>query len=106
MRDHGEPSLGVLIDNLNRHHPTIKFTVSWLAEEVTSLDTRVYLKDSQIRTDLHVKPTDMHQYLRMDSCHPHYCKTSIPYRQALHLQRIVWRNNIFKNGPENLKNIQ
>ena len=26
---HGEPSLQVIIDNLNRHDPTITFTASW-----------------------------------------------------------------------------
>ena len=85
---HGEPSLRVFIENLNRHHPTIKFTASWSAEEVTFLDTRVYMRDGLVGTDLHVKPTDTHQYLRMDSCHPHHCKTSIPYSQALRLRRI------------------
>ena len=86
--DHGEPSLRVFIENINRHHPTIKFTASWSAEEVTFLDTRVYLRDGQIGTDLHVKPSDTHHYLQMDSCHPHHCKSSIPYSQVLHLRRI------------------
>ena len=27
---HGDPSLRVFIENLNRHHPTIKFTASWV----------------------------------------------------------------------------
>ena len=38
--DHSEPSLRVFIENLNRHHSTIKFTASWSDEEVTFLDTR------------------------------------------------------------------
>ena len=42
---HGETSLRVVIENLNRHHPTIKFTASWSANEVTFLDTRVYLTE-------------------------------------------------------------
>ena len=29
---HGEPSLRVFIENLNHHHPTIKFTASWSAK--------------------------------------------------------------------------
>ena len=85
---HGEPSLGVFIENLNRPHPTIKFIASWSAEEVTFLDTRVYIRNGLIGTDLHVKPGDTHQYLRMDGCHPYDCKTLIPYSQALRLRRI------------------
>ena len=87
---HGVPSLRVFIKNLNRHHPTIKFTAFWSAKEVTFLNTRVYMyiRDGLIGTDLHVKPTDTHQYLRIHNCHPHHCKTSIPYSQALCLCRI------------------
>ena len=88
IRDHDEPSLRVFIKKINRHHPTIKLTALWSAEEVTFLDTRVYLRDGQIGTDLHVKPTDTHRNLRMDSCHPQHCKSSIPYGQALRLWRI------------------
>ena len=61
--DHGEPSLKVFIESINQNHQTIKFTALWLAEKVTFLDTRVYRRDGQIGTDLHVKPTDTHQYL-------------------------------------------
>ena len=85
---HGEPTLPVFIDSLNHHHPTIKFNATLSAEQVIFLDTRVYLKNGLIRTDLHVKPTDRHQYLRMGSCHPKHCKTAIPYSQALCLRRI------------------
>ena len=76
------------MENINRHHPTIKFTASWSAKEVTFLNTRVYLTDGRIGTDLCVKPTDTHQYLQMDSYHPQHCKSLIPYSQALLLRRI------------------
>ena len=85
---HGEPLLQIFIENLNRHHTTIKFTATWSAEEVIFLDTRVYLREGRIETDLHVKPMDTHQFLRMNSCHPQHCKTAIPYSQALRLGRI------------------
>ena len=89
VRTHDEPSLRAFIESVNRHHPTIKFTATWSAQHVIFLDrSRVYLQDGQIETDLHVKPTDRHQYLRMDSCHPKHCKTAIPYSQALRLLRI------------------
>ena len=102
---HGEPSLRVFIENLNRHHPTIKFTASWSANEVTFLDTRVFLRDGLIGTDLHVKPTDTHQYLRMDSCHPHHCKTSIRIVKRSASDEFVRRKANYRSGPANLKNI-
>ena len=62
---------------------------AWFTESVTFLDTTVYLEEEGlIGTDLYVKPTDKHQYLRMDSCHPLHCKASIPFSQALRLRRI------------------
>ena len=76
---HGEQALCRFIESLNRYHPTIKFNAAWSAEQVMFLDTTVYLKDGQIGTDLYTKPTDKHQYLHVDSCHPFHCKASIPY---------------------------
>ena len=92
-----------LIENLNCHHPTIKFTASWSAEEVIFLDTRVYLEDGLVVTDLHVKPTDKHQFLCMDSCHPKHCKTAIPYSQALRLRRICSEDENFLKRVRDLK---
>ena len=42
---HGEPSLRVIVENLNHHYTTIQFTASWSVDEVTFLDTRLYLRD-------------------------------------------------------------
>ena len=82
---------------------TIKFTASWSEEEVTFLDTRVYLEDGQIGTALHVKLTDTYQYLRMDSCHTHLCKISIPYSQALRLRRICSEDQHLQKWTRELK---
>ena len=54
-------------------------------------------------TDLHVKPTDTHQYLRMDSCHPHHSKTSIPYSQALRLRQICLEEEHLSKWTHELK---
>ena len=40
-----------------------------------------------------VKPVDKHQYPRIDSCHPHHCKTLIPYSQVLHHHQICSKEN-------------
>ena len=42
---HDEPSLRVFLENLNHHHPKIKFTALWSANEVTFLEMRVCLSD-------------------------------------------------------------
>ena len=63
---------------------------------------RVYLRDGLIGTDLHIKPTNTHQHLRMNSCHPDHCKASIPYSQALRLFRICSEEEHLPSGSENL----
>ena len=85
---HGEQQLQTFLGELNHHHTSIKFTANWSTEEVSFLDTRVYLKDGRVETDLYTKPTDKHQYLHTKSCHPRHCKTAIPFSQALRLRRI------------------
>ena len=68
---------------------TIKFTANWSAVKVTFLDTTVYFTENGlIGTDLYVKPTEKHQHLLMDSCHPKHCKASMPFSQVLRLRRI------------------
>ena len=49
------------------HHPTI--TAEWSSSGVPFLDTHVQLENGQLTTDLHVKPTNTHQYLAANSCH-------------------------------------
>ena len=90
---HGEQQLQTFLWELNHHHTSIKFTANWSTEEVSFLDTRVYLKNGKVETDLHTKPTDKHQYLHTKSCHPSHCKTAIPFSQALRLRRICSEQN-------------
>ena len=70
---------------------------------VLILDTRVYLKDGWIRTDLRVKPTDRHQFLCMGSCHPKHCKTAIPYSQVLRLRWICSEYEDYEKRVRDLK---
>ena len=85
---HGVSFLESFISHLNSQHPTIQFTSDWSSSSVSFLDTRLSLTDGRIHTDLFQKPTDTHQFLQWNSCHPQHNKTSIPYSQALHLHRI------------------
>ena len=91
----GENDLKQLIDKLNKFHPTIKFTYDF-----SRVDLRVILENNKISSDLYVKEKDTHQYLRPRSCHTYHCVKSIPYSQALQLNRIC-SNNIFYDKRRN-----
>ena len=53
-------------------------------------------------TDLYIKPTDTHQYLHASSCHVFHSKKSIPYSQALRLNRICSENSFFNKRCNDL----
>ena len=67
------------------------------------MDVTISLIDGQIETNLYVKPTDSRQYLHSSFCHPYHCKKSIPYSQALRLNRICSKNNFFDIHCNNLE---
>ena len=46
------------------------------------------LKDGKLTTDLHVKPTDLHQYLHFSSAHPNHTKYSVVFSQTLRMCRL------------------
>jgi len=67
---HREETLKMLLEHLNQAHPTIKFIYSQVVKRDNFLDVTVKLEHGTLATDLHVKPTDTHQYLASNSCHP------------------------------------
>ena len=72
--EHGEEKLKTFIDNIDKIHPTIRFTADWSKTSINFLDVTVSIAEGVIETDLYVKPTDSHQYRLLSSCHPFYCK--------------------------------
>ena len=92
---HGEESFMVVVEKVNSIYPTIKFTADWSYSSVNFLDVKVIMKDRKIVTDLYVQPTGTHQCLDSSSCYPYHCKKSIPYSQALHLNRICPNDAFF-----------
>ena len=91
MLEHGEEELQEVLETLNCYHPTIKFTAEYSGVKKI-LDISVTKKGNQDITDLYLKPTDTHQYLHASSCHVSRCKNSIPFSQALRLNRICSEN--------------
>ena len=99
---HGEERLLEFLDFINGFHNSIKFTWEWSQEKVNFLDIQIINNGGQVDTDLYVKPTDKHQYLTYNSCHPRGCKTSIPYAQAMRLKRICSTQEAFERRAEEL----
>ena len=93
---HGKDQLDDFIHYLNNCLPSIKFEAESSHQSVNFLDVTINLSpDGQIHTGLYTKPTDAHNYLSYQSCHPPNCKDSIPYSQFLRVRRICSRNNDF-----------
>ena len=92
---HGEAKLQEFLKNLNSCHPTIKFTADHSPEKINFLDVQVIRHGDHLVTDLFTKPTDTHQYLHATSCHVFHSKRSIPFSQALRLNRICSEGKFF-----------
>ena len=86
--DETEEELHKFIDHANSVHPSIKFTHETSRSKISFLDTTTTLQDGIMSTDIYCKPTDKHQYLSPQSCHPKHCSKSIPFSQALRVKRI------------------
>ena len=101
--EHGQESLKLFLQQSNLFHTTIKFMAEMSMEPITFLDTTVILENDILHTDLYSKPTDTHQYLSPNSCHPKHCTTSIPYSQGLRLWRICLRREDFMKRLNRLR---
>ena len=60
------------------------------------------LHNNSTATDLHVKSTDIHQYLSSSSCHPNHKNKSISYNLALRIRRICSTDDNFKQRTNEL----
>ena len=67
------------------------------------LDVDVSLQSNQISTSVHVKSTNIHQYVEYSSCHARACKNGIPYSQAKRYRRIRSDDEDFSNFLTDLK---
>ena len=101
--DKGQDELENFLQQINTFHHTIKFTAEWSTDRVSFLDTTIILDAGTIHTDIYTKPTDTHQYLSPESCHPKHCTTSIPYSQSLRIRRICSRDEDYMKRTKELK---
>lgn len=72
----GDNNLSVFKNILNELNPDIKFTADESLNRISFLDILLTKQDEVIMTDVYYKPTDTHQYLHFNSCHPRHTKIS------------------------------
>lgn len=78
----GDNNLKTFKEILNELNPDIKFTAEESLDRISYLDILLTKQDEVIMTDIFYKPTDTHQYLHFNSCHPRHTKRAIPYNLA------------------------
>ncbi len=102
--EHGEEELVKFLAHLNQAHETIKFTAEYSKTTINFLDVQITKNDKgYLSTDLYIKPTDSHAYLNFSSCHPRHIVNSIPYSQAIRIQRICSEETQLKSRLSDLK---
>ena len=100
---HGEESLMKFLEELNDFNQYIEFTYDYNAKNIPFLDLKVGLKDGKITTDLHVKPTDRHQYLHFSSAHVNHTKRSLVFSQTLCMSRLCSNESDFERNKEKMR---
>ena len=98
----GEEKLREFLERLNSFHPNLKFTFDYSTKQVNFLDLIVSTQNNEFVTDLYCKPTDCHQFLHYDSCHPTHTKSSIIYSQGLRIRRLCSDDLSFERHMSNL----
>ena len=91
------------LSSFNSFTPNLKFTYESSKKDISFLDLKVSLTKGKLSTDLHIKPTDCHQYLHYSSGHPEHTKRSIVYSQLLHVSWICFHENNFNRHNSNMK---
>ena len=90
---HGKEYLEIFLQELNNFNPDLKFTYESNEKEIPYLDLNVNMY--KISTDLYIKSTDRHQYLRFTSSHPNHTKRPIVYCQGLRLKGYALKKKTF-----------
>ena len=96
-------SLHTFIDHINSFDRAIKFTSDISQQKTHFLDVIVERRPNCITTDLYHKTHTYPPVPPLIQLHPHHCKTSIAYSEALRFRRICSEDSDFSSYARNLK---
>ena len=81
-----EKELQCFIDHATNFNPSMKCTYGSSTNTVTFLDLQLTIDNNHIKSCVHFKPTDSHNYLLFSSSNPPSCQHSIPFSQMLQIK--------------------
>ena len=67
------------VDWLNAKEPGLKFTYEWSDQEITFLDTKMWVQDGRLETDRFIKPNNPQMFLHYTSNGPRSVFKAIVY---------------------------
>ena len=98
-----ESELRKFMNKINQKQQSIKFDFKFSKENIEFLDALMYIdSNSRLQTTLFNKPTDCQNYLHRKISTLFLIKNSIPYTQALIIQRTCSSFEIYKKHPQDL----
>ena len=78
-----EKELQLFMNHVTNFNLSINYTYAISKNTVTFLDIQLTIDNNYIKSCVHFKPTDSHNYLLFSSSHPPSCKQSIKFSQLL-----------------------
>ena len=91
------------MSSFNSFTLNLNFTYKSSTKDISFLDFKVSLSKDKLSTDLHIRPTDFHQYLHYSSGHPEHTKWSIVYSQLLGVSWVCSCEDDFNRHKSNMK---
>ena len=86
---HGKEDLRKFMDKFNNFTPNLRFTYESNEKSISFLELVITVSEKELKTRLHIKSTDGHQYLHYASPHPEHTKRSVVFSQTLRISSYI-----------------
>ena len=91
------------MENFNNFTPNLRFTHEHSEKSISFLDLIITVSEQKLKTILHIKFTDRHQYLYYASSRPEHTKCSVVFSQTSRIGRLCPEENDFKSYRSQMK---
>ena len=95
--NYGKEELKKFMEKFNNFTPNHRFTYESSEKSISFPDLIITVSERKLKTTLHIKSTDRHQYLHYASSHREHTKRSVVFSQTLRISRLCSEENYFNN---------